>query len=114
VDPRKFAISICSVDGQKFNIGNYDEDYCIQSCSKVFSYLMAVDLLGSNFVHDYVGSEPSGVKFNEMVLKDFPSKEFPNKKIPHNPMINAGAINCCSMIKHGDTPSDRFDFMLDT
>lgn len=73
---------------------------------------MAVELLGSEFVHQYVGSEPSGVKFNEMVLKSFPNPEFPKKKIPHNPMINAGAINCCSMIKHDLNPSDRFDYML--
>jgi len=59
-----------------------------------------------------VGSEPSGVKFNEMILKDFPCKEFPHKKIPHNPMINAGAINCCSMIKNDQNPSDRFNYML--
>lgn len=57
-------------------------------------------------MHGYVGQEPSGRNFNELVL-DY------NKK-PHNPMINAGAILVSSLLKtlvHPDmTLAEKFDF----
>jgi len=109
VDPNKFAFSLCTVDGQKFNFGDAEEDFCLQSVSKVISYLIAVDEHGSEFVHDFVGSEPSGRNFNEIVLKPKPEEKNPNKKIPHNPCINAGAINCVSMIRPNSNLSDKFN-----
>ena len=45
-----------------------------------------------------MGTEPSGHKFDEMVLKDSPADTKPNRQIPHNPMINAGAIMMVSMV----------------
>lgn len=76
--------------------------------------MLAVTEHGSEFVHQYVGSEPSGVKFNEMILKPFPNEKYPNKKIPHNPCINAGAINCTSMIKPNLNISDKYDYIINT
>ncbi|KAF6213431.1 hypothetical protein GE061_011150 [Apolygus lucorum] len=59
-------------------------------------------------VHQYVGQEPSGRNFNELVLDH-------NKK-PHNPMINAGAIIICSLLKtlvHPEmTLAEKFDFTM--
>jgi len=37
VDSSKFSLSVCSVDGQKLNLGDFNEEFCIQSCSKIFS-----------------------------------------------------------------------------
>ena len=36
VDPDKFGISVCTVDGQKFSLGDCEEHFSIQSCSKTF------------------------------------------------------------------------------
>ena len=41
--------------------------FCCQ-CSKPLTYGIALDQLGSDLVHQYVGQEPSGRNFNELVL----------------------------------------------
>ena len=94
-DPEKFGISVCTVDGQQFSIGDTEDQFCIQSCSKPLSYLLALSQFGTEYVHNSVGLEPSGRAFNEICLKDV-SVPGSGKKhaIPHNPMINAGASEC--------------------
>jgi glutaminase len=99
-DPNLFGLSICTVDGQRFNIGDTDHEFTIQSCSKVFNYCIGCDDHGPEHVHKYVGFEPSGVSFNAFTLDD-------NNK-PHNPMINAGAIAVCSLLKSEMSASKRF------
>ncbi|XP_044744689.1 putative glutaminase 2 isoform X2 [Coccinella septempunctata] len=106
VDPSNWALSICTVDGQRFSLGNFKEYFTIQSVSKPFTYAMALDNLGENVVHEYVGKEPSGRMFNELILN--------HEKKPHNPMINPGAIVVCSLIhsmvdNFGGKPSLVFD-----
>jgi len=113
-DPNLYAISVCTVDGQILNLGDKDVNFCIQSCCKPISYLMAVQENGFDEVHDHIGREPSGTSFNNLGLKDYPSEKYPNKKIPHNPMINAGAIMSCAMIKRSIPMADRFSHVMDT
>jgi glutaminase len=96
VDPEQFAISVTTVDGQHFSIGDATNQFCIQSCSKPISYLLALKEFGLDYVHNSVGTEPSGRAFNEMCLKD---TDDPERKIPHNPCINAGAIMTVSMVE---------------
>ena len=68
VDPSLWAVSVCTVDGQRFDIGDIDQTYSIQSTSKPFNYAMALDLYGNEDVYNYVSAEPSGHGFNEIVL----------------------------------------------
>jgi len=99
VNPDQFAISVTTVDGQHFSIGDSGEPFCIQSCCKPITYLIALKEFGEQYVHKHVGMEPSGRRFNEMTLKPSPTAEFPGRQIPHNPLINSGAIMCCSMLQ---------------
>eukprot|EP01084_Bolivina_argentea_P227687 384565_1 len=89
-NPDHFGVSICSIDGQQLNIGNYDTDFSVQSCCKIVNYCIALEQHGSDIVHTYVGKEPSGVEFNAITLD--------RNKLPHNPCTNAGAIMTCSLI----------------
>jgi hypothetical protein len=41
---------------------------CCCQCSKPLTYGIALDQLGCDMVHQYVGQEPSGRNFNELVL----------------------------------------------
>ena len=103
VDPNKFAISVCTINGERFDIGDSDEYFCLQSCSKPLSYCIAHDILGRDKLHEKVGYEPSGQSFNAFIL---------NKSgLPHNPMINAGAIMVASQIGKGKEPSKRFNIL---
>ena len=60
---------------------------------------------GEEFVHQYVGREPSGEEFNALKLN--------NEGKPHNPLINSGAIMTCSMIGLEKDSSERFDYIME-
>ena len=113
VDPEQFAISVTTVDGQHFSIGDSNQNFCIQSCSKPLSYLIALNDFGEDHVHKCVGTEPSGRKFNEMTLKSVPLPEMQNHAIPHNPMINAGAIMSISMVYPEYNRATRLEKVMD-
>ncbi|MCP3801784.1 glutaminase A [Allokutzneria sp. A3M-2-11 16] len=101
VDPDQFAIAICTVDGQRHVVGDAHSRFCVQSVSKTVSYCLALEEHGPDKVHQHVGREPSGVSFNELTL---------NKKgRPHNPLINAGAIMSCALIRPDADLAERFD-----
>lgn len=106
VDPEHFAVSICTVDGQRFSLGDDHTKFCLQSTCKPVNYCLAIEELGQDEVHAHVGREPSGHSFNELSLN--------KRDLPHNPLINAGAIMCCSLIRRRDKLPDRFDFVSDT
>ena len=75
VPKEKWGISICTVDGQRFSIGDVHDKFTIQSTSKPITYALTLEELGTELVHTYQGREPSGRMFNEIVL-DHNSKEF--------------------------------------
>jgi glutaminase len=101
VDPKKFAISICFIDGKTINLGDYNDMFCMQSCSKPLSYCISRELNDLKDIHKHVGYEPSGQAFNAFTLN--------RQKIPHNPLINAGAIMIASLIEPKKEPSKRFE-----
>ena len=105
VNPDQFAVSICTIDGQKASFGDTEKFFCIQSMAKPINYAIALETFGAEKVHQHVGREPSGVTFNGLVLND--------RGLPHNPMINAGAIMTCSLVKPELEIADRFDYVLD-
>ena len=104
VDPDQFGIAICTVDGQRFAIGDADVGFCAQSTCKPVLYGAALEENGEEQVHRHVGREPSGRSFNELALN--PSN------LPHNPMINAGAIMCASLLQPQQPMADRFDHLV--
>uniref|UniRef100_A0A0N5CGC7 glutaminase n=1 Tax=Strongyloides papillosus TaxID=174720 RepID=A0A0N5CGC7_STREA len=103
--PNRWGMSICTIDGQRYSLGDSKSAFCFQSVSKAFNYAIAASDVGADVVHSYVGHEPSGRLFNEICLD--------NQGKPHNPMINAGAIIVTSLLKRELSMADRYDFVLD-
>lgn len=122
VNPELYAISYCDIKGKMHSVGDYNNDFCLQSCSKPLNYCLARMLhtddgstddgstingltvdgsIKKEHVHNHVGYEPSGREFNSFVLN--------RDGLPHNPLINAGAIMVSSLIESDKEPSKRFE-----
>ncbi len=90
-DPGRFGLALTEMDGTEHTIGDVDEPFPIQSISKVFSLVLAMQKVDraegvAEELWSRVGREPSGDPFNSLVQLE---KE---RGIPRNPMINAGAL----------------------
>jgi glutaminase len=82
-DRNWFGISIATVDGQVFEVGDCQQLFTIQSISKPFVYGLALEDHGVETVLSKVGVEPTGEAFNSIVLDEKTNR-------PFNPMVNAG------------------------
>jgi len=107
-NPDLWGMSICTIDGQRFSLGDVNEKFTLQSCVKPFTYAICLSELGNEGVHKYIGQEPSGRNFNDLSL------DTSNK--PHNPMLNAGAMMSCALILKKIFPclglAEKYDFLL--
>ena len=100
-DPERLGAAICTVDGQRFAIGDCEERFTLQSISKLVNLILAIEQNGQEFVFTKVGYEPTGDTFNSLVRLD---KLVKNK--PYNPMINAGAIAVAGCLR-GENLKER-------
>ncbi len=105
VNPDLFSICIATVNGDFYEVGDYNQLFTIQSISKVFVYGLALEDHGRDYVLTKVGVEPTGEAFNAIILDE-------QSKRPYNPMVNAGAIATTSLIK-GSGATERLNRMLD-
>jgi glutaminase len=89
-DPDQFGISLATLDGHVYEVGDTRVPFTIQSMSKPFVFALALDTLGAARVESAIGVEPSGDPFNSIRLNA--------DNHPFNPMVNAGAIACSGLI----------------
>src|SRR3954464_5375746 len=99
-DPDHFGISLATLDGHVYEVGDTRIPFTIQSMSKPFVFALALDLLGASRVESAIGVEPSGDPFNSIRLN--------SDNHPFNPMVNAGAIACTGLI-HDSKGRDAFE-----
>ena len=99
-NPDHFGISIATIDGHLYEVGDSAVPFTIQSVSKAFVFALALELLGAERVEACIGVEPSGEAFNSIRLTA--------DNRPFNPMVNAGAIACSGLI-HSAKGSDAFE-----
>jgi glutaminase len=99
-DPNHFGISVATLDGHVYEVGDTRIPFTIQSISKAFVFALALDTLGAEQVESVIGVEPSGEPFNSIRLNA--------DNHPFNPMVNSGAIACSGLI-HRAKGSDALE-----
>ncbi|CAB0150586.1 Glutaminase 2 [Pseudidiomarina piscicola] len=85
VKPDYCALTVATLDGRVTSVGDTDTPFSIQSISKIFGLMLAMERVGES-LWERVQMEPSGQPFNSIVQLEW------ERGIPRNPMINAGAI----------------------
>ena len=105
-DPRWFGICIATRDGVVYEVGDTAQPFTLQSASKPFTYGLALGDHGEEAVLAKIGVEPSGEAFNAISLR-------PQTGAPMNPLINAGAIAACGLVR-GSTVEERIARILAT
>ncbi len=103
-NPGHFGISLATIDGYVYEVGDSAVPFTIQSISKAFVFALALETLGAKRVEAVIGVEPSGEAFNSIRLGA--------DNRPFNPMVNAGAIACSGLIREAEGDG-AFERILD-
>ena len=91
VSPGRFGMAVVDVQGRVTAVGEAGTPFSIQSISKLFTLVMALQLEGEG-LWQRVGREPSGTPFNSLVQLEAESGR------PRNPFINPGALVCTDIL----------------
>ena len=91
VSPHHFGMAVVGIDGQVHTVGDARVPFSIQSISKLFTLVMALQLEGER-VWNRVGREPSGTPFNSLIQLEAEGGK------PRNPFINPGALVCTDIL----------------
>jgi glutaminase len=103
-NPDHFGVSLATIDGHIYEVGDSAVPFTIQSISKAFVFALALEILGAERVEAVIGVEPSGDAFNSIRLR--------SDNRPYNPMVNSGAIACSALI-HKARGAEAFDCIRD-
>jgi len=90
VPAAQLGIAVYALDGEVFSAGDAQTPFSVQSISKVFSLVQAIEHSGES-IWQRLGHEPSGQPFNSLVQLEF------ERGRPRNPFINAGALVICDI-----------------
>jgi len=105
VNPSLYAISICTVDGDQYDIGDYNTFFSIQSVSKVFTLALALEKYGTEYLKKNIGNKPSKLPYNSVhAIENIPTHA-------SNSFSNAGAIatTCLSFEKTFEKNRSKFE-----
>lgn len=99
-DDHDFAIALTRCSGETHSVGACDLSFPMQSISKVFTYALALEDHGREYVLTRVGVEPSGDSFRSIVFDERGHR-------PYNPMVNAGALVSTDLVRGADLAEKR-------
>jgi glutaminase len=101
VDSNLFGISVVTVDGKRFHVGDSDALFSIQSISKVFTFSKTIQDHGAKAMQEKIGVNATGLAFNSIMAIE------QHGGSASNPFVNAGAIQSVSWVTAKDT-ADRW------
>lgn len=106
INKNLFGISICLLDGKIITLGDSDYRFGIESVSKVHTAILALRQYGAQKLLDMIGADATGLPFNSIMAilleKDHPS----------TPLVNAGAITACSMVRPIGESDKKWDAIV--
>ena len=98
-----FGIAVCLPDGEIIAAGDTEYKFGIESVSKVPTAILTMNQYRPEEVLTKIGDDATGLPFNSIMAilleKDHPS----------TPLVNAGAIAACSMIKPIGKPDAKWE-----
>ncbi|EAA7245460.1 glutaminase A [Salmonella enterica subsp. salamae] len=94
--PNNFAITLATVDGKIYQVGDVKKAFPMESLSKVFTLALAMEQHGPQDVLDKLGANATGQTFNSGLAVEL------TKGAPENPLVNAGAMSTVSLIAAKD------------
>ncbi len=93
-----FGISVCMTNGHLVEVGDTTYHFGIESISKVFTAILAMEQWGADKLLEMIGADATGMPFNSILAILLEAEH------PSTPLVNAGAIAACSAIKpQGDS-----------
>ena len=107
INKNLFGISICLLNGQTIQLGDTEYKFGIESVSKVHTAILVLRQYGAQQLLEKIGADATGLPFNSifaiLLEKDHPS----------TPLVNAGAIAACSMVKPIADPENKWKAIVD-
>uniref|UniRef100_A0A673J737 glutaminase n=1 Tax=Sinocyclocheilus rhinocerous TaxID=307959 RepID=A0A673J737_9TELE len=103
MDHRMMSLVLISVYSlHRHTVGDTKVPFCLQSCVKPLKYAIAVHDHGTEYVHQFIGKEPSGLRFNKLFLNE-DGKDY-NHQLQHD----------CSLLQseNGFSNAEKFDYVL--
>ena len=91
VNPNMLAISIYTVDGEQYNVGDHEKEVAMESVSKVFSLALALKTVGIANMSKMIGTEQTISVFDSITAIE----DSPNRTI--NSFQNGGAMATTSI-----------------
>ena len=105
-DPDDLALAIALVDGRVISAGNADTRFPMMSVSKPFTYALALEQHGVDFMIDRIGVSATGFPYNAVAAGAV------RRTSEQNPLVNAGAIATHGCIA-GETSADKIDAVVE-
>jgi glutaminase len=99
--PDAFGVCVVGVRGRVFAIGDAEQEFTIQSISKLFVFALVCDNLGPDEARRKLGVNSTGLPFNSVMGIEL------NEDRTMNPMVNAGALATTSLVP-GGSPEQKF------
>ena len=107
INKNLFGISICLLNGQTIQLGDTEYKFGIESVSKVHTAILVLRQYGAQQLLEKIGADATGLAFNSifaiLLENDHPS----------TPLVYAGAIAACSMVKPIADPENKWKAIVD-
>jgi glutaminase len=102
-----FGVCVAGVGGGIFAVGDAEQEFTIQSISKLFVFALVCDALGPEEARRKLGVNATGLPYDSVMAIEL------NADRTMNPMVNAGALATTSLVP-GATADEQFELIAGT